>query len=71
MNEAAYTGVKVTGWSDWFVNFSVSSPGEVLDITAGAGSPFLLVKTKSGRPQATVRTWNIGKVIPWRERDFP
>ncbi len=24
-NEAAYTGVKVTGWSDWFVNFSLTS----------------------------------------------
>lgn len=69
-NEAAYTGVKVTGWSDWFVNFSMSSPGEVLDITAGAGSPFLLIKTKSGRPQATVRTWNIGKVIPLEGAGF-
>ena len=41
-----------------------------LDVTAGAGSPFLLVKTQSGRPQVTFRTWNVGKVIPLHGASF-
>ncbi|TDY61717.1 glycosyl hydrolase family 81 [Aminivibrio pyruvatiphilus] len=71
-NSASFGQVKVTGWSDWFVNFSLTSaaPAERLDVTAGAGSPFLLVKTQSGRPQVTFRTWNVGKVIPLQGASF-
>ncbi|MDK2959674.1 MAG: hypothetical protein PWP47_1718, partial [Synergistaceae bacterium] len=71
-NSASFGEVKVTGWSDWFVNFSLTSaaPAERLDVTAGAGSPFLLVKTGSGRPQVTFRTWNVGKVIPLHGTSF-
>lgn len=72
-NAAAYRDVKVTGWSDWFVNFSLSMPSkaETLNVTAGAGSPFLLVKTTTGKPQVTFRTWNVGMVIPLAGASFP
>lgn len=63
-NQAAYTAVSVTGWSDWFVNFSMTSPAETMKVTAGNGWPFLLVKLANGAPQVTFQSWNIGKVVP-------
>ena len=63
-NEASFSSLKVTGWSDWFVNFTMESPTEKLAVTAGNGSPFVLLKLSSGAPQVTFRTWNIGTVIP-------
>ena len=69
-NEAAYSGVKVTGWSDWFVNFSMTSPAETMSVTAGNGSPFLLVKLAKGAPQVTFQSWNIGKVVPLEGDSF-
>ena len=69
-NEAAFSGVKVTGWSDWFVNFSMTSAAETMSVTAGNGSPFLLVKLAKGAPQATFQSWNIGKVVPLEGDSF-
>lgn len=69
-NEAAYSGVKVAGWSDWFVNFSMTSAAETMNITAGNESPFLLVKLANGAPQVTFQSWNIGKVIPLEGDSF-
>ena len=69
-NKAAYESVRVTGWSDWFMNFTLGSAAENLRITAGNGSPFILVKTDSGMPQVTFRTWNVGTVIPLKGKSF-
>jgi|GEM_PF-2124478 len=64
-SDAAFSAVKVTGWSDWFVAFTMEAPSkETLHVTAGNGSPFLLVETESGSPQVNIRTWNTGTVVP-------
>ena len=69
-NRAAFGQTRVTGWSDWFVNFEMrasSGDAETLErmkVTAGNGSPFVLVKLDSGQPQVTFRTWNVGTVVP-------
>jgi Synergist-CTERM protein sorting domain-containing protein len=75
-NEASFDQVKVTGWSDWFVNFTMrassgtSGARETMAFTAGNGSPFVLVSLDRGLPQVTFRTWNVGTVIPLTGSSF-
>lgn len=71
-NDAAYDSVKVNSWSDWFVNFTLSSSSknENMRVTAGSGSPFLLAKLNTGLPQVTFRTWNVGRVVPLEGDSF-
>jgi endoglucanase Acf2 len=75
-NEASYDQVKVTGWSDWFVDFTMTASSgdsgtrETMAVTAGNGSPFVLVSLDQGLPQVTFRTWNIGTVIPFTGASF-
>lgn len=75
-NQAAFRQAKVTGWSDWFVNFEMEALSgdaltlEKMKVTAGNGNPFALVKLESGRPQVTFRTWNVGTVIPLTGSSF-